>query len=198
MKKKGVILLVVLLLLAVPVFAQNSGNRNIWNGLHTGMTEEQALTRAREIVGNFSFTFSRHNATGISEGFVKIDELGYTFSQGLTKIVVFSDNPVYGFRAPGGLIFNNAIEFKLYNGNLVAVGVYWRASNETRNQMLRQQFGRPKYDDNLYPAWEVSGLFVATVTTGNSFQVLFVDISSFRNAVRDDTRRKQQSSGIQF
>jgi len=223
MKKKGVILLVVLLLLAVPIFAQNSGNRNIWNGLHTGMTEEQALTRVREIVGNYSFELetphphiNRNRIGGLNSNsrvrmFVAISELDYSFSQGLTIIRLETNNPVYGMN-PNSPLYKvmprgyPPITLSFYNEKLVAVGVIWSTSDETRNQMLRQQFGTPKYNESFtfsnsivsVPAWEVSGLFVATNYDSPQYQILFVDISSFRNAVNDDTRKKRQSSGIQF
>jgi hypothetical protein len=198
MKKKSVILIAILLVVNLPVFAQNA---NLWNGLTSGMTEEQAIQRLRVIAGNDVIRiFEREpNSTSLSSSLTfavintAITELHYNFSQGLTKIRTHINNPAYSQDTGMG-----NVNLNFYNGRLIAVAVQWSAPDNTRNQMIRQQFGEPQFNNRNIPAWETSNIFIATNQILWAFEILFVDKVGFRNARQDDTRIRQQASGIQF
>jgi len=199
MKKKIIILIVNLLILIAPIFAQNI---TLWNGIHTGMTEEQATQRLRAIAGNDTIRIWRDTAVSSVSSTTpmvllntSVRELNYSFSQGLVKIRAFIQSPSYT-----RLEYIGNINLTFFNGRIITVAVSWSASAITRNQMLIQQFGQPKFNsaNKQLPAWESSGMFVVTNDAAVFTEIIFIDINGFRNAVNDDTRKKQQSSGIQF
>jgi len=192
--------------------SQSQNSLNLWNGLTSGMTEEQALLRVHEIAGAYGVVaLNSHPDTQHTIGRVgfiiyprvAIGELTYRFTRGLRVRQFRLGNPVY--LQTEGLASAPAdnLSLSFFDGRLIAVGVRWSTPAPTRNQMITQQFGAPRYNvprapSRPAPAWVApGGLVIATwnfAPDGHNDEILFVDINRFRAAVNADAR----GSGMQF
>ena len=194
------LLIVFFLIITSSTFGQQRTDMIIWNGLSTGMTREQLITRTLEIGGPNTYIKYEERARNIGSsskintGIRDLDNAD--FYQGLRRIPFESRDPIYHQYSLG-----SNITLYFYKDRLISVTVQWSTTRQIQMENLNREFGRPTHGRT---GWQRGNLLVCINEFPSVFgflstmEVIFLDLEYYRYAVRDDEATRRAAAGMVF